>query len=313
MERLLAAGSDGERDDAFKAAAPTNAARPVAAMTGAHKELSSLLKAVQRTLHEKDLEFRSKEVNPGLSGVRRFWIVESAEQVAAEIKQRYTFFKSKVPATYDFKTMYSNLDQGLLRKGLGRAIREAFEHAGKELVINKSGSSFADAEDDDKVYSLSMVEELVEFVVDNAYVEQGGRALRQVRGIPMGGNASPDIANLYCYSVEADYIDGLIENKDWGRLKELCSAARYIDDFLVWDTTPPPEELYGMSYAKTSDNDDDVPFIGMRIRTERHETPKNNWVRLKAANWKFKPTRFTHGHTAAPSTQGPGILKGMMQ
>eukprot|EP01064_Diplonema_japonicum_P009824 TRINITY_DN1725_c0_g1_i4.p1 TRINITY_DN1725_c0_g1~~TRINITY_DN1725_c0_g1_i4.p1 ORF type:complete len:176 (+),score=14.36 TRINITY_DN1725_c0_g1_i4:351-878(+) len=141
--------------------------------------------------------------------------------------------------------MYSNLDQGLLRKGLGRAIREAFEHAGKELVINKSGSSFADAEDDDKVYSLSMVEELVEFVVDNAYVEQGGRALRQVRGIPMGGNASPDIANLYCYSVEADYIDGLIENKDWGRLKELCSAARYIDDFLVWDTTPHPKSCTG--------------------------------------------------------------------
>ena len=56
----------------------------------------------------------------------------------------------------------------------------------------------------------------------------------------MGGNASPLIANLYCYRCESKYIDTLTPPK----AKIYSTMVRYIDDFLCWgDEPPPPKHL----------------------------------------------------------------------
>ena len=45
-------------------------------------------------------------------------------------------------------------------------------------------------------------------------------------------------------------------------------SCRYIDDFLTWSCDPPPASLYSMDYTDTSNNIDDVSYIGIRIRIE---------------------------------------------
>ena len=46
----------------------------------------------------------------------------------------------------------------------------------------------------------------------------------------MGGKCSAELANLYCYAVEAEFIDHLIENNRLDEAKKWFFTWRYIDD-----------------------------------------------------------------------------------
>ena len=50
---------------------------------------------------------------------------------------------------------------------------------------------------------------MLEFMIDNKFVMFGGRAFQQTVGIPMGTNCAPLHADLFLYSYEADFIQGL--------------------------------------------------------------------------------------------------------
>ena len=59
-------------------------------------------------------------------------------------------------------------------------------------------------------FSLDEVLELIEFCVHNAFVAHGGKVLRQSRGFPRG-DASPDLASLYCMQIEKEHLLGRIK------------------------------------------------------------------------------------------------------
>ena len=50
---------------------------------------------------------------------------------------------------------------------------------------------------------------MVEFLIDNIYVEFGGHVYQQTVGIPMGTNCAPLVADLFLYSYEADFVQHL--------------------------------------------------------------------------------------------------------
>jgi len=52
---------------------------------------------------------------------------------------------------------------------------------------------------------------MLEFLIDNIFVIFGGRVFQQTVGIPMGTNCSPLLADLFLYSHEADFIQGLLK------------------------------------------------------------------------------------------------------
>ena len=51
----------------------------------------------------------------------------------------------------------------------------------------------------------------------------------QTKGIPMGGNASPLIADLYLSWLEFEYLDQLNKSKEFDLLNDLKYNCRYID------------------------------------------------------------------------------------
>ena len=74
----------------------------------------------------------------------------------------------------------------------------------------------------------------------------------------MGISPSPQLANLYCYSVERDFVLRT-PSQSW-------LNCRYLDDLFVVDPIPSEEE-YGMSYA-TSSEGEDVVFVGIRVNVK---------------------------------------------
>ena len=73
---------------------------------------------------------------------------------------------------------------------------------------------------------------MVNFFIDNIYVEFGGQVIQQTIGIPMGTNCAPLLADLFIYSYEAKFIQKLISQKQNNIAQSFNYTYRYIDDVL---------------------------------------------------------------------------------
>jgi hypothetical protein len=68
--------------------------------------------------------------------------------------------------------------------------------------------------DSTKKFSETDIINLLEFLIDNIFVILGGRVFQQTVGIPMGTNCAPLLADLFLYSYEADFIQGLLKKNE---------------------------------------------------------------------------------------------------
>ena len=70
---------------------------------------------------------------------------------------------------------------------------------------------------------------MLEFLIDNIFVMFGGRVFQQTVGIPMGTNCAPLLADLFLYSYEADFIQGLLKKNEKKLARSFNFTFRYID------------------------------------------------------------------------------------
>ena len=133
-----------------------------------------------------------------------------------------------------------------------------------------------------------------------AYTVNGGKVRRQCKGMPMGIPHAPQMANLACYTVEKQHV--LTSQQQHGHIM------RYIDDFFVSGTMPPPADAYGMEYSKTSSDPKEVIYLGVRCRVEGNTIHTTLFDREE--DYPFHITRYPEWDTTAPRTQLGGVLMG---
>ena len=75
-----------------------------------------------------------------------------------------------------------------------------------------------------------------EYLIDNIFVEFGGRIFQQTIGIPMGTNCAPLLADLFLYSYEVEFVQSLLKAGK-KHLAQLTFIYRYIDDVLPLKNT----------------------------------------------------------------------------
>ena len=73
---------------------------------------------------------------------------------------------------------------------------------------------------------------MLEFLVDNIFVEFGGQIFQQTIGIPMGTNCAPLLADLFLYSYEAQFIQDQLSKGNKNVASRFNWTFRYIDDVL---------------------------------------------------------------------------------
>jgi len=69
-------------------------------------------------------------------------------------------------------------------------------------------------------------------LVDNIFVICGGRVFQQTFGIHMGTSCAPPLADLFLYSYEADFIQGLLKKNEKKLARFVNFTFRYMDDVL---------------------------------------------------------------------------------
>jgi hypothetical protein len=79
-------------------------------------------------------------------------------------------------------------------------------------VLGRDISYFAKHHSDStKKFSETDIFNMLEFLIDNRFARFGGRVFQQTFGIPMGTNCAPLLVDLFLYSYEADFIQGLLK------------------------------------------------------------------------------------------------------
>ena len=73
---------------------------------------------------------------------------------------------------------------------------------------------------------------MLDFLIDNIFVMFGGCVFQQIVGIPMATNCAPLLADLFLYSYEADFIQGLLTKNEKKLARSFSFMFRYIDDVL---------------------------------------------------------------------------------
>ena len=130
---------------------------------------------------------------------------------------------------YILKSRISNLVHNAFRKKNG-SVRYTHIKVTRAQVyfthdINGSGNN---------MYTTDNICKMIEFLIDNIFVQFGGRLFRQVNGIPVGTNCAPLLADLFLYSYENEFLDNMIKSGHRRLARSFNLCYRYIDDLIVF-------------------------------------------------------------------------------
>ena len=139
-----------------------------------------------------------------------------------------------------FSTLYTAIPHSTLKSRLAQLIKNSFfgkngKRRYQYLVINDhfNGGYFVREYSNAKIkYTENEIIAMVNFLIDNIFVEFGGQVFQQTTGIPMGTNCAPLLADLFLYSYEAEFIQKLISQKKKNIAQSFNHTYRYIDDVL---------------------------------------------------------------------------------
>ena len=172
------------------------------------------------------------------SGLNYFWSIDNSMEFICKLC--HVEIASSIK-TYDFSTLYTNLPLDYIYECLEKLIIKMFQNSNSVglMVNSESKRAFWSRGCDYSGYKLFTVDKLLEalrYILYNTYVQFAGCIFKQTQGIPMGGNASPFIADLCLAWAEFSFMQELVKSKDPADLalaKTLSDNSRYIDDISV--------------------------------------------------------------------------------
>jgi hypothetical protein len=98
-------------------------------------------------------------------------------------------------------------------------------------VLGRDRSYFVKMHSDStKKFSETDIINMLEYLIDNIFVIFGGRVFQQTVGIPMGTICAHLLADLFLYSYEADFIQGLLKKNEKKLVQSFNFTFRYTDD-----------------------------------------------------------------------------------
>jgi len=60
------------------------------------------------------------------------------------------------------------------------------------------------------LYTEDEIVNMINFLIDNIFIEFGGRIFQQIVGIPMGTNCAPLLTELFLHSYETEFVQELL-------------------------------------------------------------------------------------------------------
>ena len=203
------------------------------------KDLSCLLTKVLSTI--KDGLVRYCDTKTSRNGVNNMWILKNSTSLFSSLDQLDVHTATSVQ-TFDFSALYTSVPHDLLKSRMSNLVRNAFRKKDGSVrythikVTRAKGYFTHDINGSgDGMYTAGNICRMIEFLIDNIFVQFRGRLFRQVIGIPMGTNCAPLLADLFLYSYENEFLDNMIRSRHWRLARSFNLCYRYMDDLIVFN------------------------------------------------------------------------------
>jgi hypothetical protein len=134
------------------------------------------------------------------------WILKNSKDLLEYIQSRSLSSCNSIKI-FDLSTLYTTIPHFKLNNKLRELVQLCFIK--KNDIFNR-----------------------LQFLIDNIFVMFGGRLFQQSVGIPMGTNCAHLLADLFLYSYEVDFIQGLLKRNEKKLALSFNFTFRYIDDVL---------------------------------------------------------------------------------
>ena len=150
---------------------------------------------------------------PGIV-VNQMWILKNSKELVENLKAQYLHFVNSIKS-FDFSTLYTTIPHDILKSKLKEIINQCFFHKNgnrrfQYVVIGYKDTYFVRGHSDaQQKYSDVAVIKMLEYLINNIFVEFGGRIFQQTIDIPMGTNYAPLLADMFLYSYEAEFVQSL--------------------------------------------------------------------------------------------------------
>ena len=284
----------------------------------------STLKKASILLHRLLVFFKKHFVNycnmvKKRKGVSIMWTINGSNDVYNMYKRLHAYKITKI-TTADFSTMFTMFEHDIIKDSMVQLINLCFRNAGKKGVnISHSNVWYADqANNHRNTIYLTMQEcyKLVTDVIENTYVTFADFVFKQVKGVPMGGNASPMLADLSLAMLEYKFLQN---TSNFALAKEFNYTCRYIDDILSINIDGPTidflqlaKNIYPVSLelSKTSEINN-ATFLDASLNiTQKHRLHVK--VYNKTDDFNFDVVRYTSAESNMSVNIGYNVFFGEM-
>ena len=240
---------------------------------------------------------------------RVYWAVDNSLQVVDKLR---ACRKVNYLVSADFSTLYTSLPHNVIYTQLFALIDLLFQNASKQyLVVGYSNCFYSDnPHEHNRCFSKAQIKNMVRFVVDNTYVKFAGMVFKQVQGVPMGGNASPQIADLVLSFMEFTTLKKDTKSR-WNHkhtfryIDDLCSINS--PDFLEYCNTIYPGSL---PLSDTSVSYRECNYLDLSLTC--HNDTLTIDVYNKTDAFDFEVLRYVHKRSNVSSTLGLNVLYGQL-
>ena len=247
------------------------------------------------------------------SGFNFYWSINSTLEFINKIDK----ISVHTLQVYDFSTLYTNIDQEKILEHLFGVFQLVFNDRNRKYLCIRfdkaffAGKTYASFE----CFDVDLFKKAVSFVIHEVYVHFGGLLFKQTKGIPMGGNSSPLLADLFLSHCEFLFMSSLVKNKKFGLVKLLSNTSRYIDDLCIVNYRH-FDSLVGIIYPddliaeRSGANDKVVDYLDVRLSIE--ESVLRLSVFHKVDNFNFPVILLTFPQSLIPLTLGHRVFAGQV-
>ena len=169
------------------------------------------------------------------------WILKNSTSLLSSLDQ-LDVRTAKSVQTFDFSTLYTSIPHDLLKSRISNLVHNAFRKKDgsvryTHIKLTRAKGYFTHDINGggDNMFTADSIWEMIEFLIDNIFVQFGGRLFRQAIGIPMGTNCAPLLAELFLYSYENEFLDNMIRSGHRRLARSFNLCYRYIDDLIVFN------------------------------------------------------------------------------
>ena len=178
------------------------------------------------------------------TGIKHMWIAENYNDVISKISKINSRTKAISTKQFDFTSLYTSLPKQFLIQNLNWCLEKAFIGGKKKYIsVYSQDARFVNHPSEKTIhFSLESLKNVLAFVIDHSYFTLGDIRVKQIKGIGMGWDPAPFVANLSLYACEHKYQSKTLKS-NYSIAKQNNNNSRYIDDINILNNRSFENEL----------------------------------------------------------------------